>query len=54
MAYLLRFIEEDPEGIDAYRTQKLGFIEVAEGTQGYDFPVKLQYMVISAVSIGEA
>ena len=50
--YLLRFISEDPDGIDAYRSRKLGFVDV-ERTEDYDFSVKLQYMVIAALSIGD-
>ena len=49
--WLLRFIEKDPKGIDAYRTQKLGFVSVDADSEN-EFSVKLQYMVVSALSIG--
>ena len=51
--WLLRFIEKDPKGIDAYRSQKLGFVNVDKDTNN-GFGVKLQYMVISALSTGSA
>ena len=38
--WLLLFIEKDPAGIQAYRTQKLGFIDV-ERTAEYPFNAKL-------------
>ena len=51
--WLLRFIEKDPKGIDAYRTQKLGFVNVDTNSDS-EFSVKLQYMAISALSTGSA
>ena len=36
------------------RIKKLGFIDVVEEIEGYDFPIKLQYMVIAALSIGDS
>ena len=44
--YLTRFIKEDPYGINAYRTQKLGFLEV-NNNDGLKVPV-FQFMEISA------
>jgi len=31
--WLLLFIEKDPKGIDAYRTQKLGLVNVQNGEE---------------------
>ena len=39
--YLHRFIDEDPAGIDAYRTQKLGFVPIEDGDTDSEFSVKL-------------
>ena len=39
--YLHRFIEEDPAGIDAHRTQKLGFVSIEDGDTDSEFDVKL-------------
>ena len=51
--YLFRFIEEDVDGIDAFRKQRLGFVEV-EPTEEYPYSLKLQYCVIAALSIGDS
>ncbi len=52
--YLHRFIDEDPAGIDAYRTQRLGFVADELAGADAEFNVKLQYMVITALSIGSS
>ena len=53
MRWLLLFIEKDPKGIAAYRSQKLGFVPVDEDSDS-EFDVKLQYMVVLALSNGHA
>ena len=52
MTWLLLFTQKDAKGIDAFRSQKLGFVKNSDPNSIHD--VKLQYMVISALSIGHA
>ena len=48
--YLLRFVKEDSLGIEAFRTQKLGFIDEDDSVS--ETKSALQYMEISFLSIG--
>lgn len=50
--YLHRFIDEDPAGIEAYRTQRLGFVVDELADADAEFQVKLQFITITALSIG--
>ena len=51
--YLFRFIEEDLEGIDAFRNLRIGFFPT-EKTEDYPFDKRLSYCVIAALSIGDS
>ena len=48
--YIIRFVEEDPYGIDALQSNKLGFVKKND-VDGKIAQV-LQFMEISALSIG--
>ena len=53
--YLFRFISEDLDGIQQFRTLRLGFLDCKDPpTEDYPYDKCLQYMVIAALSIGDS